>query len=229
MTNREVISEVVNDLRALGVDDHVSLRYILAKLQGYTAIFVKREADLRRLYRSSDIWTTIECFKLRPAVVSECCNITIPFCNSLMKSVEKLPETYSTNFGNVIREVSSINNTVLFEQVTPRQYQAIKLRPFHSKKKKYYWIENGYLVVPDSDVELVKVTGYFKDPDAAKRASACSEQEDSCNSPLDEKFTCPEYLLQVVKQETIKDLFNFYKRVIPDQAPDGIIGNAPQK
>ena len=31
---------------------------------------------------------------------------------------------------------------------------------------------------------------------------------------MDDEFPCPPHLLSTVKQETIKDLFNFYKRNI---------------
>ena len=221
VTCRQAISEVVGDLRALQMDDHISNRYVLSKLKGYNAIFIKREADQRRLYKSSDVWYTIECFEMKPAKVSDCCNISIPFCSTFMKSVKKIPETYSTNFGNIIREVSSINNEVQYEQVTPRQYAAIQLRPFKSKKKRYYWIENDHIIIPNSEVELIKITAGFKDVFEAKKASACyNSAKFPCEGPLDQTFLCPEYLWEVVRSEAVKDLFNFYKRTVPDNFPD---------
>lgn len=226
LTNRAAVSEVVNDLRALGMDDHISYRYILAKLRGFAAIFIKREADLRRLYKSSDVWFTVPCVEMKPAKVSDCCNVSLPFCTSFMKSVKKLPETYSTNFGNVIREVSSINNTVNFEQVTPRQFQAIGLREYRSRIKKYYWIENDYIIIPESDVEVIKITAAFKSAIDAKRFSSCyNEALEACASPLEQPFLCPEYLWEVVRQEAVKDLFSFYKRNILDAYPDDNTNN----
>lgn len=226
ITVRKAISEVVNDLRALQVDDHISQRFVLGKLIGFNANFIKKEADMRRLYKSNDIWFTVPCVQMKPAKVTDCCNIDIPFCDSFMKSVKPLPRTYTGNQGNIIRELSSINNTVLFEQVTPRQFQSIAQRQYRSKKKKYYWIENDYIVIPESDVEVVKITAGFIDVYEAKKISSCT-QPSPCEGPLDQPFLCSEYLWELVRSETVKDLFNFYKRNQPDFYPDGSPNNVP--
>lgn len=216
LTNRQIISDIVNDLRALNLDDKVSRRYILHKLRDFTGLFIKRDADARRLLNISDIWTTVDCVELVETPIAQCCHIDIPNCVMVMKSKKKIPETYETLY----KELLQVFNPVYakeFRQTDPQQYKNLLNREYNDKRIKYFWIANNYLIIPDALVTTIALRGVFLNPYEAKKLDSCVSVNDLCNSSLDQPFVCPDYLIPVVKQEVLKDLFNFYKRNVLDE------------
>jgi hypothetical protein len=220
LTNRQIISDILIDLRAVNLDDKVSKRYILNKLRNYAALFIKRDAEARKLLGISDLWTDVQCVELCETPLVECCDIDIPNCNTVMKSKHKIPQTFETLYKEML-EVHNPTYAKEFKQITPKEYKNIKLREFQDKRIKYYWFTNGYLVIPDSLVETVTLRGAFVNPAEAKKLNACNGDEGSkCISTLDQPFVCPDYLVPVVKEATLKDLFSYYKRSIADEQPN---------
>lgn len=221
MKNSEIVSEIINDLRSLNLDDHISKRYVLAKLQDNAALFIKRENELLRLYNYQDIWTTVSCIEMEPADVVECCCIRIEKCKFMMKSTLPLPDIYSYKGGPLIQEVLSMDGSQEYRLTTPRGYKRILDREFIDKNVKYFWIENDHIIIPDSRVKLVSLTAFFRNVSEAKQLNSCDDSGDNnCIRPLDEEFLCPAHLLSIVKESTITNLFNFYKRNQIDTLPD---------
>lgn len=225
MKNKEIVSEIVNDLRALNIDDHISSRYVLSKLKGFLALYIKRENDQRRLYNYDNIWLTVPCVKMIPSNDVECCGIRIPKCKTWMRSEKPIPELYLTGFGPAFKEVQSMRGDIIYYKSTVRDFEKASKRRWKSKETKYFWLENGHLVIPDSEIEYVTIIGYFKDRKKAKLLSECPEkmcdtQDITCLLPMEEEFDCPDHLLAQIKQDTITNLFNFYKRVVVDDIPN---------
>lgn len=224
MKNKQFVSEVVNDLRALNIDDRISSRYILSKARGFVELYIKRENDQRRLYDYDNIWLTVPCVEMVPSNDVECCGIVIPKCRNWMKSKEPIPELYLTVFGPCVRDVRSIRGDIEFYKSTPRDFEKAMKRRYIDHSVKYYWLENGHLVTPDTENSLVDITGFWKDRKKAKALSSCPQGCDPedviCNMPMDEEFDCPGYLEAQVKQDTVANLFNFYKRNVVDDIPN---------
>jgi hypothetical protein len=223
MTNKEAISEVINDLKALRVDDRISERYVLSKLKHYNSLFLKRENDQLRLFWYDNIWLTVECIDMEEVPYSECADIRIPNVNQFVRSKNKVADIYSYKNGPLVRELMSLDEGNLYHITTPREYANILKREFPGTKR-YFWFRNGHLVIPKFSVKQVSITAVFKDPEKARAMSSCT---DKCMEPLEEEFPCPEHLYEVVKQETIKDLFTYYKRTIPDTTPN--LDNASER
>lgn len=236
LTNREVISNITNTLRSLNTDEHISKRFIFNKLLETTAVFVKRENDLKRLFKSSDVWTPIPCFPLEKKSPVECCLVDIPECYFIMKSKYKLPATFSGNHGNIIREVSSVlpigkpldlnkplHQPMFFTPVSgAKEYRNKINREFVNPNVRYYWIEDDYIYIPDTEIEGVRIVAYFLRPWEVKSTDYCSG-ETTCVKPLDEPFNCPTYLYGVVQEEVIKNLANTYEKIPQDDSPDGTV------
>lgn len=220
LTNRQIISDVMSDLRAVNLDDKVSKRFILNKLRGYTALFIKRDTDARRVFNISDIWLDVPCVEFCETPLVDCCNIDIPNCKFVMKSKKKVAETYETFYKELL-EVHNPTYGKEFRQITPKDYKDIKAREFQDKRIKYFWISNEHIIIPDAMVEVATIRGVFVNPADAKKMSGCLENDnDKCVGLLDQPFNCPDYLIPVIKQETLKDLFNFFKRTPTDESPN---------
>lgn len=217
LTNRQIISDIVGDLRAVNLDDKVSKRYIHHKLLDFTALMIKRDTDNRRVLNISDIWLDVPCVEFEQVPLATVSNEDIPNCITVSRSKKKVPETMETFYKELL-EVHNPFYAKEFRQITPKQYKDIKLREFQDKRIKYFWLQNGHIIIPDSLIAEATVRGVFINTAEAKKLSACNTVK--CISLLDERFICPDYLVPVVKQEVLKDLFNFYKRNILDEDPN---------
>jgi hypothetical protein len=219
LTNRQVISDIIGDLRAINLDDKVSKRYIHHKLLDYTALLIKRDADARRVVNISDIWLEVQCVEFEQVPLVDCCDVDVPNCTTVARSCKKIPETMETFYKELL-EVHNLTYAKEFRQITPKEYKNIKLRPFQDKRIKYFWFSNGHIVIPDCLIESATIRGVFINTAEAKKLSSCYEQSSKCVGILDERFVCPDYLVPAVKQQVLQDLFNFYKRSILDEDPN---------
>lgn len=218
-TVREVISEVRNDLRANSIDEWVPSKYIHSKLKGAASLFIKREADDRRLQKYLDIWTVIECLEMEEIPLIQCCNIDIPNCKTVMRSKKKLPDIYSTRYGYAMT-ISSVDYERDYLATTPREYKYNMNREFVDRSKRYFWIENGHLIIPGSMVQNVRVRAIFVDKAAAVRLNTCGDENTGCVNFLDQEFVVPEHLLKNVKDATTSAILNSYKQLQPDELPN---------
>lgn len=249
MTNREIISEVINDLRALHVDDRVSERYVLNKLKTVNALLLKRENEQLRLYDDNNVWFPIECLEMEPldpkSYPDGCkgANV-IAKIHSYTRSIYPIPQIYSSRNGALIREILTMDDGGIYRPTTPQEYARIVNREFQDPNIRYFWFDGQQrLVIPNSDTRLVSMTASFMEPWKAMLIDACrtkskvtvsTTQGDGCVAttnqttvstvcpePLDDPFLCPTHLLSTVKELATKDLYTFYKRNITDPVPDG--------
>jgi hypothetical protein len=221
-TIREITSEVLTDINARNIDEYVSRRYIYSKLRDKAKTLIKQE-NLTRLYNQMSLFTTVPCVQMVTMPTVDCCSIDLPSVDSIQRSKLKLPELYETTFGKYLITVRDVLNTRTYIPITPQQYQSLILLDAQDKSLRYFWIENGYLFIPDSDVEIVVITGLFPDPEEARALNSCdtsSKKKSICESFLDRTFICPDYLISIVKDQTLEVILNGFKRVQPDNRPD---------
>lgn len=204
MTKREIISLVRNELNTITLDDRISNRYIYSKIISYADIIIKRESDTRRLFNSTNIFLVDEFFKLKESKLINCTTVYIPNCTTVMKSVNKLPTFYSSIYGNLLI-ISTLDESNRFEQTTPENYKNISNREFKPKTG-YYWISDGYLIIPNSEVEAVKLRWVDK-------------KEVNQVTSLDEKIGMPEWLISDVIRMVVVDIRNM-RSITKDENPD---------
>ena len=141
-------------------------------------------------------------------------------CTKLTRTKDKIPETFSGYYGNLIKQVASINFGQFYDFIrSPRLWKDIQNRPFKDNRIKYYFFINGYIYIPNSDVESIRVEALFKnkwevDILNKKQCSTCKE---GCVKPLDYEFVCPDYLLNPVQTETVNKLINKFNIPIDER------------
>lgn len=217
MKIREIVSDVRNSLRAANLDEWLPGKFIYFKLKGIASLFIKREADDKRLFRYTELWTTVKCLELVEDDLINCCDISIPNCTKVMRSKEKLPELYSTRYGYLIN-VTSVDYDKDYIPVTPQQYKYTKVREFNDTRKRYFWLENGYLVIPDSMVSVVTVKGMFINKAEALKLNSCDHQQSDCIRFMDQDFVAPEHLIQDIKNATVLDILGSNRRLQQDES-----------
>lgn len=216
MLNGEIISEVRNDVRAVIGDAWIPSKYIHVKLKSVASLFIKREADDRRLYKYPNLWTPVDCLKMKESDLINCCNIDIPSCKTVMKSIKKLPEIFSTRFGYLLT-VSSPDYDKIYNQTTPTGYKRILSREFNDKSQRYFWFEGGHIVIPNSIVEIIRVNMLTPDKLLASQLDCNYSGSIRCNNVLEQEFVAPDYMISDIKKEVVKQIISSYKSVQPDE------------
>ena len=203
MTVRQIIALVRNEVNSITLDGRKSNRFIFSKILIYTDIILKRESDSRRLFNSTNIFTTLSCFNLKETSLS-CTNIKLPKCKTFMRSSLPLPGFYSSIYGNLLM-VETIDGSNRFEQTTPENYKNISNREFKPKTG-YYWINNNHLIIPDSEVETVSLRYIAK-----IEITTCTG--------LDQEIGIPSWLISDVVKYVVQDIRNTIS-IPQDENPD---------
>lgn len=230
MTNGEFVSRVVNGLRALNIDDHISRRYILRIGQNKSKFYISQKLLDKSLFKEDNLFKTISCFELRNEDRISCGIYEFARCESLMKSYHKIPGLVYSRYGASVISVTSIDGSVQFTPITLKALSVNKDRVnAHKFKKNYYYIQDSFLYLPDSEVEMVRVTYIPFDVSDIDSVSKCkhselgiekSEDSGECTNVWDLQFMCPDKLSEQVVTETINEVFNS-RRIPEDENPNG--------
>lgn len=197
-TLRKIASELALDVKALNLDDRVSFRYLISKFNSKVAYFLRLESRSREFTKDLSIWKSIGCVELEQVSTNQC-----GFkddCNTLLKSKIKIPEAYNTPYGLLIK-VLTIDGRNKFTQIASNQYKDYTTMRYGGTGL-LYWLEEGYIYIPNSEIEGVKVMIIPKEP------SAVDAINNSCNCiyPLDGEVNYSDYLITLAKKEVLNEL-----------------------
>ncbi len=196
MTNRAAIQRIIDGFQAYSNDSSLSKRYIYNLLRSARSELLKQEAEKKRLWNS---FTTqaINCFKLIPVDISECCDYETGCL--ILKSIIPLPKLIDTIFGKIITGMYDISGNDI-DKTTLKDWNLVRKRKYRLASKAKWFIKNDYLYVVDindiEDIEEFPVVpeGIFEDPSAVERLNYCDELNSCTVSALDYEFNCPGYL-----------------------------------
>lgn len=215
-TFRKIASDITNDLKANNLDDHISYRFIISKLISSAEVFFKQDAESRKLFDINTLWKDLYCIELEDVDIINC-HFDIGGCKQIKKSTQKLPQTYQTSYGNVIK-IMSLNYSKTYKQIRPEQYSFYTKRKFQLPQTGYFWIIDDYLYIPNSDVEAVRSIGIFKNTNNVNIFNGVDGAE--CVSFLDAEFNFPDYIITIAKKDILESLANVTKRTIVDNNPN---------
>jgi hypothetical protein len=216
MNNLEITSRILNALKTLTKDGRVSRRYVLKVAQEKAKFLISQKLGENSLYREENLRTTLDCFELQKIDTVKCPIIEFRTSSSVMRSKKKLPELIHSKYGSSIKEVTSIDGAFILKPTTPHQYRLNKSRKTDSKEI-YFYVKDGYLYLPDSEVKLVQLSLITLDLYDLQECSECSDKP--CKSAWEYEFICSDKLLEVVIQETLKEVITT-KQVQSDQNPN---------
>jgi hypothetical protein len=233
-TGRKLVSDVRSMHKILSTDSLITDRAILSEIRINTNLLVKRETNLRKLWATDTLFTTIPCLEMCEVPISECCDY-VDEC-TIARSKEKLPRISEGNYQYVIQGVYSINalngKGVKLKEITVNRYVNLLKLPI-IKKEAYYWIANGYLYISNPLLQAIRFVALFEEDvpnDLLYPECDCGKEytvEELCINPLDKEFPLPGYLEQQVLQLTSQKLLSTYFRLKTDMADQGIDGQAP--
>lgn len=233
-TLRKLVSDVRAMHKLLSTDNLITDRVVASEIKNNTLLLVKRETNLRKLWATDTLFTTIPCLELVEVPISECCDYVDP-C-TVARTKFKLPRICEGNYQYIIQGVYSINamsgQGKKLKEITINRYINLLKLPI-IKNEQYYWISNGYLYVSNPLLQAVRIAAFFEEdvPNEIMFAECCCSDninlEDYCKNPLDKEYGCPGYLEKQVLELTSQKLLSTYFRVKTDQTQDGVDGQAP--
>lgn len=230
-TGRALISSVRGMHRLLSTDATITDRVILSELKKNTFLLIKRETNLRRLWATDTIFTTIPCLQMTNVPISECCNY-VDNCE-VARSCHKIPRIAEGIYQYIIQGVYSLNamggkGKKLTEITINRYINLLKLRII--KKEEYFWIWNDYLYVSNSLLRAIRIAACFEEdiPDEVMYPDCeCKPIKTPCENPLDRQLPLPGYLEKQVLDLTSQKLLTTYFGVKQDIANEGIDEQSP--
>lgn len=235
-TLRKLVSDVRSMHRLLSTDGLITDRAVASEIKNNTQLLVKRETNLRRLWATDTLFTTIACLEMVEVPISECCDYSDP-C-TVARSRYKLPRISEGNYQYLIQGVYSINamsgQGKKLKEITINRYVNLLKLPI-IKNEEYYWIANGgYLYISNPLLQSIRVSAFFEEDvpnDILYPECGCGNvpdptNEEYCKNPLDKDYGCPGYLEKQVLELTSQKLLNTYFRIKTDMADNGIDGQA---
>lgn len=194
MTIREFIAIVRNSLDSISQDNYISGEMLYNVGITYATLYTKREADSAKVFKNTSSFKFIDCIKMKEVSAIECADFKLP-CSTIMRSVEKIPTPYLSNYGSLI-QVYNLTGEKDYSETNPIAYKSLSKQRYQSKQKGYFFIKNDYLWIPDSQVEAV--SAMILSPDIKKLSKSCVL--------LDEPFPVLDYLESIVIESTVKQL-----------------------
>ena len=227
-TLRKLVSDVRSMHKLLSTDNLITDRVVASEIKNNTQLLLKRETNLRRLWATDTIFTTIPCLEMVQVPISECCDYVDPCTVSRTKF--KLPRIAEGNYQYLIQGVWSINamggQGTRFKEVTINRYMNLLSLPL-VKNQPYYWIVNGYLYVSNPLLQAVRIAAFFEEdvPNEIMFSECCCTNgvnlDEYCMNPLDKEYGCPGYLEKQVLELTSQKLVSTYFRINDDKTSDG--------
>lgn len=233
-TARYLVSSVRSLHKLLSTDSLITDRVIFAEIRANALLLIKRETNLRKLWSSDTIFTTIPCLEMCEVPISECCEY-VDDC-TIARTKYKLPRIAEGNYQYVIQGVYSINamsgKSEKIKEITINRYINLLRLPI-IKKQVYFWISNDYLYVTDPSAQAIRLAAFFEEilpneilyPECGCGTPQVTNEE-WCKNPLDKEFALPGYLEKQVLELTSQKLMNTYFRLKTDIAQDSIDGQA---
>jgi len=234
-TLRKLVSDIRSVHKILSTDALITDRAIASEIRNNSLMLIKRETNLRKLWATDTLFTTIPCLEMIEVPISECCNY-VDEC-SIARTKVKLPRISEGNYQYVIQGVYSINalggTGRKLKEITINRYINLLKLPI-IKKEEYYWIANGYLYVNNPLLKSIRFVALFEEDvenEIMYPECGCGSpdytNEQLCMNPLDKEFALPGYLEQQVLELTSKKLLSTYFNLKTDQSEEGIDGQAP--
>ena len=234
-TLRKLVSDVRSVHKILSTDSLITDRAIASEIRNNALLLIKRETNLRKLWATDTLFTTIPCLEMIEVPISECCDY-VDEC-TIARTKLKLPRISEGNYQYVIQGVYSINalggQGKKLKEISVNRYLNLLKLPI-IKKEEYFWITNGYLYVNNPMIKSIRFVALFEEDvenEIMYPECGCGTPEytleEICKNPLDKEFPLPGYLEQQTLELTSKKLLSTYFNVKTDTSAEGIDGQAP--
>lgn len=221
MTNGEFVSGILNDAKLLNKDTYIPRRHVLDKARSIVRTYVAQRLDSFDLSNEFDIVTTVPCVELESVDYVKCGSVDLAHCRSIMRTKSKLPDTINGRITFGVLRVTAIDGEYEFKIVSPQKFRGKMQNRYVRDKERYALIQDGYLVLPNSEVEAVSMELISFDDDAAEDCGCGnSGKKKKCKKLWDKKFICPSNIFTMVRDKTMQEISSTYLQIRKDENPN---------
>lgn len=207
ITNREFVTRIINDLGAITKDEHLSRRWILFIGRQTAQSYIAQKFADGSLAREINLVTNIKCMKMIRVKSIDCCFAEFRLCKILMRSEKKIPGLMYGRAGATILSVTNIDDTINFYKTDLSSYSIGKNRRYGNLDRNLYYVDDGYIWIPDVKIEAVNVRLITLERKKSLALSECyCDKDQRCVSEWDFEFICPDKLLDAVISRTIQEV-----------------------
>lgn len=234
MTGRQLVSDVRATFKLISSDTILTDRAILSEIRSNALLLIKRETNLRKLWATDTVFTTIPCVDMVEVPISECCEY-VDNC-TIARSKLPIPRISEGNYQYVIQGVYSINamsgKGKKLKEITVNRYINLLKLPI-VKQEEYFWITNNYLYVTNPFVKAIRLVALFEEDvpnELLYGECGCGDSimdDEWCKNPLDKEFPLPGYLRKQVLDLTAEKLSKTYYAVKEDISNQGLNEQSP--
>jgi hypothetical protein len=231
-TLRKLVSDVRAMHKLLSTDNLITDRVVASEIKNNALMLIKRETNLRKLWATDTVFTTIPYLELERVSISEFCDYRDP-C-TISRTTTKLPRIAEGNYQYLIQGVWSINalggQGKKFKETTLNRFVNTLRLPI-IKNENYYWISDDYLYINDPLLTKIRISALFEEdiPNEVRFSGLCEEDitdAEWCMNPLDRESFVPGYLEKQVLDLTQQRLLTSYFKVKEDLTQNNIDGQA---
>lgn len=222
MTNREAVSITRSRHRLFSADAKINDRTILREMRSTSLLLAKRETNLRKLWNTASLFTTLPCIEMEPVPLAECCDYVSD--KMIGKSKYKLPKIAEGQYAYIIKGIFNIEGNIKLTEVTLTRY--LNLLKLGLPSKTYVWIgDDNHLYCSDELVDKLKLVAFLEeDPidDLLYPSCDCETNvKPKCENPLDREFKAPGYLIDNIADIVSQKLLGTYFKIPQDATNDG--------
>lgn len=223
-TVRSYISDIYSEGGLDNIDQFLSARFTHNKIKKIIANFTAKDNNSNKLLaKIPEIWTEIV-IPMEEVSVNTFVDLGSN-CQQLMKSVYEIPSIYSSKFGAVIKNLSSLDFMRNYELcISPKIWRASQTQEY--KSKKYFLWDGQFIYIPipkgeQSSPQFVRMEAFFQDLfEVQKYNEKIGQVPKSCASAVDYNLPIPYYLQDDVNKTVLSQLGGIYLKVVRDQLPD---------
>lgn len=216
--NKEFVTRVINDCGAITKDQHLSGRWILFMGRQIATTYMAQRLGEGLLFKDMNLMTNIDCIKMKEIKAVDCCFVEFRLCRTLMRSEDRIPGLLYGRNGSSIYMVSNVDNTMIFSPVNLRDYGNSKNRRFGNINNKVYYVDDGYIWIPDTHIEAINARVITMRRREAKKLAGCHcDDAEDCISEWDYDFICPDSILDAVIKAVVQEVVST-RIQIPDDA-----------
>ena len=221
--NIDIVSELINDLRLLNIDEHISRRFVLYKAKQKAKHLIAQKLLDRTLSHEYNIFSDVNCFELELIDKFKCSIVEFKSCNKLMKSKHALPEPIYSRLGSSVKEVTNIDGSIELKPINLDQYRRNKKRQIKDTVNIFYYIgTDEHLYVPienNIEIEVVNLKYITTEPEKIIEVEGC-DNKDKCKSGWEYPFIIPHKLYQAVYKDCLNELSSIFRQIQPDENPN---------
>lgn len=226
MKNSEAVAMLLNPLKLLNKDSHISRRYVLRTLRVIAKTYIAQRLVERALLNDYNLYSTLECFEFKKLDTVDCPILSFKRCKTLMKSVKPLPELIYSKIGASIKNARTVDDMMVASLIDLNQYIRNSKRKYKLEEVYIYIDNDRYVYIPEEEIYALNLELITLETELLDEKSACKKS--SCKSYWDAEFICPDRLLNPVFKEATQIIAATYGATIKDSNPNGIEKQATQ-